>query len=186
MTQLILDGTLIESDRVSGERENGNDLRFSQKHKAFGGKVQFLSAPDGTPLWVCEVEPGSTPDITAARIYVLPALYQAAAQGLLDDRIHGRAGNPAVLAALEQLVSAQAQAQAQARVRVAGPDAMWQQAQQAHQVTQAFHGVRRQLHGPRGWMPVPGQVWIGMVQSVTGPQDQFVVAAAKVLDDPEQ
>jgi hypothetical protein len=25
---------------------------FSQKHKAFGGNVQFLSAPDGTPLWV--------------------------------------------------------------------------------------------------------------------------------------
>ncbi|MET7926644.1 hypothetical protein ABZT43_22060 [Streptomyces sp. NPDC005349] len=96
---------------------------------------------------------------------------------VLDDRIHGRAGNPAVLAALEQLVSAQA------RVRVAGPDVMWQQAQQ---VTQAFHGVRRQLQGPRGWMPVAGQVWIGMVQSVTGPQDQFVVAAAKVLDDPDQ
>ncbi|PVC89773.1 IS5/IS1182 family transposase [Streptomyces sp. CS090A] len=82
MTHVILDGTLIESDRVSGERENGNDLWFSQKHKAFGGNVQFLSAPDGTPLWVSEVEPGSTPDITAARIHVLPALYKAAAQGL--------------------------------------------------------------------------------------------------------
>ncbi|MFF1570505.1 transposase family protein, partial [Streptomyces sp. NPDC058293] len=32
--------------------------------------------------WVSEVEPGSTPDITAARIHVLPALYKAAAQGL--------------------------------------------------------------------------------------------------------
>lgn len=82
MTHVILDGTLIESDRVSGERENCNDLWFSQKHKAFGGNVQFLSAPDGTPLWVSEVEPGSTPDITAARIHVLPALYKAAAQGL--------------------------------------------------------------------------------------------------------
>ncbi|MFI9781788.1 hypothetical protein ACIHCV_45700 [Streptomyces sp. NPDC051956] len=93
---------------------------------------------------------------------------------VLDDRVHGRAGNPAVLAALEQLLSAQA------RVRVAGPDAMWQQAQQA------FHGVRLQLQGPRGLVPVPGQVWIGMVQSVTGPQDQFVVVAAKVLDDPDK
>lgn len=27
-----------------------NDRWFSKKHKAFGGKVQFLSAPDGTPL----------------------------------------------------------------------------------------------------------------------------------------
>ncbi|MGZ0199838.1 transposase family protein [Streptomyces sp. RM1] len=41
-----------------------------------------MSAPDGTPLWVSEVEPGSTPDITAARLHALPALYRAAAQGL--------------------------------------------------------------------------------------------------------
>ncbi|MEU4303470.1 transposase family protein [Kitasatospora aureofaciens] len=82
MTHVILDGTLIESDRLAGTRENGNDLWFSQKHKAFGGNIQFLSAPDGTPLWVSDVEPGSTPDITAARIHALPALYKAAAEGL--------------------------------------------------------------------------------------------------------
>ncbi|MFI6724176.1 transposase family protein [Streptomyces atratus] len=55
---------------------------MSHKHKAFGGNVQFLSAPDGTPLWVSEVEPGSTTDITAARIHALPALCKAAAGGL--------------------------------------------------------------------------------------------------------
>lgn len=82
MTHVILDGTLIESDRLAGVRDNGNDLWFSQKHKTFGGNVQFLSAPDGTPLWVSDVEPGSTPDITAARIHALPALYKAAADGL--------------------------------------------------------------------------------------------------------
>ena len=82
MTHVILDGTLIESDRLAGVRDNGNDLWFSQKHKAFGGNVQFLSSPDGTPLWVSDVEPGSTPDITAARIHALPALYKAAANGL--------------------------------------------------------------------------------------------------------
>lgn len=81
-THVILDGTLIESDRVAGVRDNGNDLWFSQKHKAFGGNVQFLSAPDSTPLWVSEAEPGSVPDITAARIHALPALYKAAAGGL--------------------------------------------------------------------------------------------------------
>ncbi|MER5320933.1 transposase family protein [Streptosporangium roseum] len=69
-------------DVLAGVRENGNDLWFSQRHKAFGGNIQFLSAPDGTPLWVSEVEPGSTPDITAARIHALPALYKAAADGL--------------------------------------------------------------------------------------------------------
>ncbi|MCX4660456.1 IS5/IS1182 family transposase [Streptomyces uncialis] len=82
MTHVVLDGTLIECDRVAGVRENGNDLWFSQKHKAFGGNIQFLSAPDGTPLWVSDVEPGSVPDITAARIHVLPALYKAATAGL--------------------------------------------------------------------------------------------------------
>ncbi|TMQ79704.1 IS5/IS1182 family transposase [Actinomadura soli] len=82
MTHVILDGTLIHSDRVAGLRDNGNDLWFSQKHKAFGGNVQFLAAPDGAPLWVSDAEPASTPDITAARVHALPALYQAAANGL--------------------------------------------------------------------------------------------------------
>jgi hypothetical protein len=82
MTHVILDGTLIESDRLAGVRDNGKDLWFSQKHKPFGGNVKFLAAPDGTPLWVSDVEPGSTPDSTAARIHALPALYRAAANGL--------------------------------------------------------------------------------------------------------
>lgn len=46
MSHVILDGMLIESDRLAGTRDNGNDLWFSQKHKSFGGNVQFLSAPD--------------------------------------------------------------------------------------------------------------------------------------------
>ncbi|MFI0966562.1 transposase family protein [Streptomyces sp. NPDC021080] len=57
-------------------------MRFSQKHKAFGGDIQFLSAPDGTLLWVSDVEPGSTQDVTAARIHALPALCKAATDGL--------------------------------------------------------------------------------------------------------
>jgi hypothetical protein len=67
---------------LAGTRDNGNAVWFSQKHKAFGDNVQFLSARDGTPLWVSDVEPGSIPDITAARIHVLPALYKAPADGL--------------------------------------------------------------------------------------------------------
>jgi hypothetical protein len=94
MTHVILDGTLIECDRAAGVRDNGNDWWFSQKHKAFGGNVQFLSAPDGTPLWVSDVEPGSVPDITAARGHALPALYKAAAEGLptLADKGYQGAG----------------------------------------------------------------------------------------------
>jgi formamidopyrimidine-DNA glycosylase len=37
VTHVILDGTLIASDRLAGVRDNGNDLWFRQKHKAFGG-----------------------------------------------------------------------------------------------------------------------------------------------------
>ncbi|MEV8547656.1 pentapeptide repeat-containing protein [Streptomyces sp. NPDC051572] len=64
---------------------SGADLmgaRFSQKDKAFGGNVPVLCAPDGTALWFSEVEPGSAPNITAARVHVLPALHKATAEGL--------------------------------------------------------------------------------------------------------
>lgn len=67
---------------MTGLRENGNDLWYSGKARRFCGNIQFLAAPDGTPLWISQVEPGSTPDITAARIHALPALYKAAADGL--------------------------------------------------------------------------------------------------------
>ncbi|WP_372448407.1 hypothetical protein [Kibdelosporangium banguiense] len=33
--------------------------------------MQALSAPDGFPLWVCDVKPGSVHDLTAAREHVL-------------------------------------------------------------------------------------------------------------------
>ncbi|WP_393077349.1 transposase family protein [Streptomyces sp. LN704] len=82
MTHVILDGTLIESDRVAGVRENGNDLWFSQKTRHSVGTCSFCpprTAPHcGSPM----SRPGSTPDITAARIHALPALYKAAADGL--------------------------------------------------------------------------------------------------------
>ncbi|MFI1955658.1 hypothetical protein ACH437_28115 [Streptomyces xinghaiensis] len=43
-THVVLDGTLIGCDRVAGFRGNGNDLWFSQKHKVFGGNIQFLTS----------------------------------------------------------------------------------------------------------------------------------------------
>ncbi|MEU1628102.1 transposase family protein [Streptomyces sp. NPDC020096] len=94
MSHLVLDGTLIECDRVAGVRDSGNDRWFSQKHKAFGGNVRFVSEPDGTPLWVSAVEPGSVPDITAARVHALAALYKAAAEDLptLADKGYNGAG----------------------------------------------------------------------------------------------
>jgi hypothetical protein len=40
--------------------------------------VQAVSEPDGFPLWVADVEPGSIHDLTVAREHVLGALYWAA------------------------------------------------------------------------------------------------------------
>ncbi|MEU3051509.1 transposase family protein [Streptomyces sp. NPDC006984] len=56
--------------------------------------MQFLAAPDGTPLWVSDAEPGSTVDIAAARLHCLPALYAAAAHGVptLTDAGYQSAG----------------------------------------------------------------------------------------------
>ncbi|UED82765.1 transposase family protein [Streptomyces profundus] len=77
-----MDGTLISCDRVAGLRENGNGLWYSGTARRFAGNIPSRAAPDGTPLGISEVEPASIPDITAARIHALPALYKAATDGL--------------------------------------------------------------------------------------------------------
>ena len=79
---LCLDGTLIATDRVAARAEAGHNLCYSGKHHAFGGGVQVLTDPTGFPLWVSDVRPGSTHDLTAARELVLPALYPHAARSL--------------------------------------------------------------------------------------------------------
>jgi DDE superfamily endonuclease len=82
ITHLILDGTLITSDRVAATTPNGNDLWYRGKRKTFGGNIQFLAMPDGTPLWISEVELGTVKDSTAAGKHVLGALYPASHRGL--------------------------------------------------------------------------------------------------------
>ena len=83
---MILDGKIVPCDRckepavsVKGE---AIDLWYSGKAHAHGGNIQAVCAPDGFPLWVSEVEPGSVHDLTAARAHAFPALYLAAAAGL--------------------------------------------------------------------------------------------------------
>lgn len=84
ITHLILDGKLFASDRLGEQTISVKgkliDAWYSGKAHEHGGNVQALSAPDGFPLWVAEVEPGSTHDMTAAREHVLAALYWAASQ----------------------------------------------------------------------------------------------------------
>lgn len=81
---VIVDGKLFSADRC-GEKTTsvqGNriDAWYSGKAHEHAGNIQALCAPDGFPLWVCDVEPGSVHDLTAAREHVLGALYWAASR----------------------------------------------------------------------------------------------------------
>ena len=83
---LILDGKIVDSNRCSQKTvsKKGKDIDawYSGKTHDFGGNIQGLMRPDGFPIWVSDVEPGSVHDLTAAREHVLGALYAAAARGL--------------------------------------------------------------------------------------------------------
>src|SRR5712671_4218683 len=67
-SHLILDGKIIPCDRCKepavSVRGEVIDLWYSGKAHAHGGNVQAVLAPDGFPLWVSQVEPGSVHDIT--------------------------------------------------------------------------------------------------------------------------
>lgn len=94
-SHLLLDGTLIHIDRVNDrDEQTGNHLWYSGKHKTQGGNVQILADPSGFPVWSSAVEPGSTHDLTAARMHCLGALYKAAADGVptLTDKGYQGAG----------------------------------------------------------------------------------------------
>lgn len=73
---LILDGTIVASDRCAEKKisKKGREIDrwYSGKARRPGGNIQALSAPRGVPLWVSDVLPGSTHDLTAARQHVLP------------------------------------------------------------------------------------------------------------------
>ena len=73
---VILDGTLISSDRCSDKKTSKKgteiDKWYSGKAHHHAGLVQALTGPSGIPLWVSAALPGSTHDITAARQLVLP------------------------------------------------------------------------------------------------------------------
>jgi hypothetical protein len=83
---VILDGTVVACDRCKEQAISAKgeaiDLWYSGNAHTHGGNIQAVLAPDGFPLWVSQVEPGSVHDITAARTHALPALYPAAAAGL--------------------------------------------------------------------------------------------------------
>lgn len=83
---VILDGTVVAGDRDAAPKTSKKgqaiDLWFSGKAHHHGGNLQAVMRPDGLPVWISSVEPGSVHDLTAARCNCLPALYAAASAGL--------------------------------------------------------------------------------------------------------
>jgi hypothetical protein len=85
LTHVILDGTLIHTDRVKADRPY-----FSGKHRVHGMNVQVIAGPDGTILWTSGALPGKTHDLTAARIWgILRALEKAGILTLADKGYQG-------------------------------------------------------------------------------------------------
>jgi hypothetical protein len=82
LAYVILDGKIFSADRCDEKTMSVKgkqiDLWYSGKAHEHGGNVQAVSGPDGFPLWMADVEPGSMHDLTVAREHVLGALYWAA------------------------------------------------------------------------------------------------------------
>jgi hypothetical protein len=95
-SHLILDGKVVDSDRCAQKTTSVKGktihLWFSGKIRDFGGNVQALMRPDGFPIWISEVAPGSAHDLRVAQDQVLGALYAAAARGLPTLADSGYAG----------------------------------------------------------------------------------------------
>jgi DDE superfamily endonuclease/Helix-turn-helix of DDE superfamily endonuclease len=85
LSHLILDGTLIYTDRIRADRPY-----YSGKHRAHGMNIQVIATPDGTILWTSGALPGSTHDLTAARIWgILRELEEAGILTLADKGYQG-------------------------------------------------------------------------------------------------
>jgi hypothetical protein len=85
-SHVILDGKIVDTDRCREKTISRKgeviDVWYSGKRHDFGGNIQAVMRPDGLPIWVGPVEPGSVHDLTCAQDHALGALYAAAAQGL--------------------------------------------------------------------------------------------------------
>ena len=71
LAYLILDGKIVAADRckekTTSKKGKTIDRWYSGKAHRFGGNIQGLFNPAGTPLWVSPVSPGGVHDLTAAR-----------------------------------------------------------------------------------------------------------------------
>jgi hypothetical protein len=83
--------------------------------------------PDGFPLWVSQVEPGSVHDLTAARAHAFPALYPAAAAGLptLADPGYEGAGTGILIPVKQPPGGRELDVNTRTRNAIHGPCAAW-------------------------------------------------------------
>jgi DDE superfamily endonuclease/Helix-turn-helix of DDE superfamily endonuclease len=96
-SHVILDGKVVATDRLHtktiSKKGQVIDAWYCGKTHDFGGNIQAVMRPDGFPVWVSEVTPGSTHDLSCARTHVLGALYAAASTlnlpTLADGGYHG-------------------------------------------------------------------------------------------------
>lgn len=83
-SHVILDGKVVDADRCATKTLSVKgkviDAWYCGKTRDFGGNIQGVTRPDGFPIWVGDVEPGSVHDITAAREHALGPCYAAASQ----------------------------------------------------------------------------------------------------------
>ena len=80
---LVLDGTLIHTDRVKVGRPC-----FSGKHRVHGMNVQVIAGPDGAILWTSGAMPGKTHDLKAAWVWGIPRELERAGILVLADKAY--------------------------------------------------------------------------------------------------
>jgi hypothetical protein len=87
---VILDGTLISTDRIGGSKDRAY---YSGKHKRHGVNVQVLADPHGELLWASPALPGSVHDLKAARTHgLIDALTRSAVATIADKGYRGARG----------------------------------------------------------------------------------------------
>ena len=87
----ILDGTLVAIDRLGGDN---NRLYYSGKHHRHGVNLQALVDPRrGDLVWISDRLPGSTHDLTAARVHdIITMTARAIVEVLADKGCQGAGG----------------------------------------------------------------------------------------------
>jgi hypothetical protein len=86
----ILGGTLIRTDRLSGEQDRRH---YAGKHRCHGVNAQVIADAAGRLAWISPALPGSSHDLTAARHHgIIDALTDAEVMTFADKGYRGARG----------------------------------------------------------------------------------------------